>query len=233
MYDSGSTITDDSTSSDWYYRRKVRKQKRRQKRRHTKPADDPTSSDDTATEVSEKTVSRTTTIDDYIKEAVQTEEKLLLLPSVQEHNTRVDTALGKMSDAELTKLIDNPIERAESTKRKEAWVLSLYTPWCLRTNYPQLFPLYSAHVCAFIRFMAIYCGYALSGIKFIVVPALKHMHIDHIGSLDPQISQDLSHTIRVLSYDKRVIKAGQGKPPLCSFDVAELTVISLYTVHLL
>ena len=186
-----------------------------------------TSSDDSSSEIPNSVVETTRTIEDYVQESLREERRSRsssqeseLLPI--ETHTRLDAALSQFTDESLQSFISTKVPRAESTLRKEAWVLSLYTPWCIRTHKRDPFPLESENVCAFLRFMAIHGGYALSGIKFIVVPALKHLHLDRFQELDAHIRQDMSNTIRALSHDHRVTQSGAGKPPLCSFDVAEL-----------
>ena len=70
--------------------------------------------------------------------------------------------------------------------------------------------------------MAIKCGYTLKGIELIVVPCLKHLSFDATGRVDPRIFALLKEEIKSLRHHPDVIKEGEGKPPLCYFDVAEL-----------
>ena len=137
------------------------------------------------------------------------------------HKTLFHATMSTMTIEELTVFLVESEERCEDTKRKEAWVLTLYGSWC-RTLKVIMFPLEQKYVCPFIRFLALKCGYALSGIKLIVVPCLRHLNYAYTKSEDPGIVDALKHVIKTLERNPHVKKAGPGKPPLLSFDVAEL-----------
>ena len=157
-------------------------------------------------------------IDDIMKSITETTESNTAIAT----HTRMDTALAAISEEELAQFVQDKPKRADSMRRKEQWVMTLYEPWCVKTNKGNPFPLEEKNICGFIRFMAIKCGYTLKGIELIVVPCLKHLSFDATGRVDPRIFALLKEEIKALRHNPDVIKEGEGKPPLCYFDVAEL-----------
>ena len=131
------------------------------------------------------------------------------------------SALNSLSQDELESLLSQPLERSESTLRKEAWVEGLYKPFCQRAGIAP-YPLKPTVVRGFLSFLALKAGYALSGIAQIVVPALRHRNIDEGGTDEPAVLQSIKQALRMLNTNPRVKKKGRGKEPLCSFDVKEL-----------
>ena len=138
--------------------------------------------------------------------------------------TLADSALNRITDAELSELLSQKPEKPESARKKEVWVESLYAKFAARTKQP--FKLSDApnvaHLCAFVRFLALYARYALSGIKQVVIPALRHMISEHHPELDKPLAVEFACTVKELLRNPTVRKAGTGKPPLCTFDVAEI-----------
>ena len=77
-------------------------------------------------------------------------------------------------------------------------------------------------VCGFIRFIALFGRYSLSGIEAVIAPALRRMNIDQHSSNDKELAGAIGTTIKQLRRNPNVKQKGSGKPPLCSFDVQEL-----------
>ena len=161
------------------------------------------------------------TIDEHIQDCLAASKQFTAMCHLKT-NTRMDAALADITDEELEEFVRDKPKRAESMKRKDEWVMTLYLPWCFRTKKDPPFPLEPVNICAFIRFMAIKCGYTLKGLELIVVPCLKRLNFDATRSTDPRVFQLLKEEIRTLRHNPDVIKEGEGKPPLCYFDVAEL-----------
>ena len=136
--------------------------------------------------------------------------------------TRCEAALAEMDDEEFTKYLDFTLEKPESMRRKEVWVSSLYHAFCQKGKVANPFPLSGPLVCGFLHFLAVRCGYALNGIESIIVPCLRHIHVDKCGTEDKGVVQMMKRAIRALRSNPSVKIHGTGKQPLCSFDVAEL-----------
>lgn len=130
--------------------------------------------------------------------------------------------LRDIDDDDLLDFVNSPMQRPDTTREKEAWVLSLYRPFCLRLHQSEPFPLDSRIACAFLRFMAVKCHYALSGVKAVVFYALLNMERDRLQRNDPLVVHDMQTTLRQLKHDKHVRRIGPSKEPLVYFDVAEL-----------
>ena len=131
-------------------------------------------------------------------------------------------ALQTITDAELDRVLSGELQRPESVIRKERWVLSLYTQFCIRTNRLQVLPFDIPHLCAFVRFLSLYCHYALSGIEQIMIPALRRINVANQQTNDSTLMRCLNDTIKQLKHHPSVKKTGPGKPPLCSFDLSAL-----------
>ena len=136
--------------------------------------------------------------------------------------TRCEKVLASITDEEFAEFLAFTPQRPESMIRKDRWVLGLYSAFCNRGKITTLFPLSALLICGFLNFLAIKCGYALNGIEQVVVPSLRHLHLDRCGSEDKAVVQAMKRTIKSLRTNKRVVLHGRGKQPLCSFDVAEL-----------
>lgn len=175
-----------------------------------------TKEENNATNVTSETIDQH--IQDIMKSTDIIDNKICQLSTT----TRMDSALAEITSEELDSFIQDKAKRVESMKRKDDWVMTLYRPWCIKTKKDKPFPLDAQNICAFIRFMAIKCRYALKGIELIVVPCLKRLSFDATGSVNPRVFALLKEEIRSLRHNPSVIKEGEGKPPLCYFDVAEL-----------
>ena len=173
--------------------------------------------------VTEKEISVTTeTIEDHIQEIMNAAIHNTGTQCLLQTHTRMDAALAEITDGELQEFLESQPNSAESMRRTEQWVLTLYEPWCIKTKKDKPFPLEEKNVCAFVRFMAIKCGYTLKGIELIVIPCLKHLNFDVTGTNNPRVSSMLKEEIKNLRHNPNVTVEGEGKPPLCYFDVAEL-----------
>ena len=134
--------------------------------------------------------------------------------------TRCDAALEAITDEQLEELfveIPHPL----STLRKERWVFKLYDKFCARVRAPASLPCEPKIVRGFLRFLGIYAHYALSGIEHIVVPVLRRLHLQAGGMREPLCSM-MNAVIKELKHCPSVKKEGEGKAPLCSFDLVEL-----------
>ena len=130
------------------------------------------------------------------------------------------TALAGVSNEEIETLLGEVVERPESSLRKEKWVVSLFNKFCERTKHEITFSDVK-FVCGFVKFLAIYARYAVSGIQQIIIPALRHVATDAGDCDDQELKRQLAFTITQLRHNPNVRQAGTGKPPLCYFDVAE------------
>ena len=136
--------------------------------------------------------------------------------------TRCEATLAAIDDLEFQKYLDFTIEKPQSMERKEVWVSRLFNAFCHKAKVENPFPLSGSLVCGFIHFLAVPCGYALNGIEAVVVPCLRHLHIQKCGSEDKGTVMMIKKTLRALRSNPKVKLHGKGKEPLCSFDLAEL-----------
>ena len=84
--------------------------------------------------------------------------------------TLTDVALVSNTDAEIEELLSAKPQVPESSYRKTARVESLYSKFCRRTKHPVEGAPDLVHLCAFMRFLAIYARHALSGIDASLKP---------------------------------------------------------------
>ena len=136
--------------------------------------------------------------------------------------TLCELALTEIDDEEFEQFLDFQHKPTESTVRKEAWALRLYSAFCKKGKVSHLFPLSGSVACGFLSFLAIRCGYALNGIEQVILPALRRLQIRETGSEDKQVVLLMKQTIRNLRRHPKVKLHGTGHQPLCSFDVAEM-----------
>ena len=140
-------------------------------------------------------------------------------------HTRVSLCLkglATITDEELNQVLQGEISRPESVVRKQKWVLSMYEQFCRRTGKQELLPFNIPHVCGFIRFLAVFCHYALTGIEQVIVPTIRRINTTNNKDSDTALAHALRDTISQLKHHPKVKKSGPGKPPLCTFDVEEL-----------
>lgn len=130
--------------------------------------------------------------------------------------------LNQMTDAELENFVNTPLERTPAARKKEAWVLSMYIPFCQRLHQSNPFPLDARIACAFLRFMALKCKYALTGIKNVMMYALLNAEKDRCGKNDAVVADRMLRTLNQLRHNKKVVQGGEGKEPLVYFDLQEL-----------
>ena len=134
--------------------------------------------------------------------------------------TLCQRALEIITDEQLAELFTE-VRHPQSTLRKEKWVFNLFDQFCIRAGKSSSLPCDMSIIRAFLRFLGTYAHYSLNSIEYIVGPTLRRLHIEAGGSREI-ISSTLSSVIRELRSTPGVKKDGQGKPPLCSFDLLEL-----------
>ena len=138
------------------------------------------------------------------------------------HTSQCDAALHTLTPEAIDSLLSTEAPRPESALRKEKWAFSLYTKFCQKINEPASFPLNLKCVSGFLRFLAVYGHYSLSGIESVIAPALRRINTANKSDNDKQLALTISTTIKELRRNPKVKQKGSGKPPLCSFDVSEL-----------
>ncbi len=136
--------------------------------------------------------------------------------------TRSEIALSKLTSERLQSLLSSSVRYSESTLKKHAWVTKLYEGFCKTIDH-EPWPLESAYVSGFIRFLGLDAKYAIGSLEDVIIPSLKRIHYEKTSKpLNNEISQYMSQALKDVKNSKTHLRSTEGKEPAIVLDIQRI-----------